>query len=128
MIDKYCATSYNRLEHLRVFIIVDVPGGSAGKESTCNAGGLGLSPWSGRSPGEGIGYPLQYSWASPVIQMGKNPPIMWEIWIQISGLGKSSGGERDNPHQYDDLENPMDKEPGRIKSMGLQRVRHDSVT
>ena len=61
MIDKYCATSYNGLEHLRVFITVGVPGGSAGKESTCNAGGLGLSPWSGRSPGEGIGYPLQYS-------------------------------------------------------------------
>ena len=61
-------------------------------------------------------------------QLVKNPPIMWEIWIQISGLGKSSGGEHDNPRQYDDVENPMDKEPGRIKSMGLQRVRHDSVT
>ena len=37
------------------------PGSSAGKESTCNAGDPGLIPGSGKSPGEGIGYPLQYS-------------------------------------------------------------------
>ena len=42
------------------------PGRSAGKESACNAGDPGLIPESGRSPGEGIGYPLQYSWASLV--------------------------------------------------------------
>ena len=39
-------------------------GSSAGKESACNAGDSSLIPGSGRSPGEGIGYPLQYSWAS----------------------------------------------------------------
>ena len=37
------------------------PGSSAGKESTCNAGDPGLIPGSGSSPGEGIGYPLQYA-------------------------------------------------------------------
>ena len=37
------------------------PGGSAGKESACNAGDLGSNPGLGRSPGEGKGYPLQYS-------------------------------------------------------------------
>ena len=37
------------------------PGGSAGKESTDNVGDLGLIPGLGRSPGEGKGYPLQYS-------------------------------------------------------------------
>ena len=37
------------------------PGGSAGKESACNAGGLGSIPGLGRSPGGGKGYPLQYS-------------------------------------------------------------------
>ena len=37
------------------------PCGSAGKESTCNLGDLGLNPGLGRSPGEGKGYPLQYS-------------------------------------------------------------------
>ena len=34
----------------------------------------------GRSAGEGIGYPLQYSWASLVAQLVKNPPAMWETW------------------------------------------------
>ena len=38
-----------------------LPGGSDGKESTCNSGVLGLIPGLGRSPGEGNGYPLQYS-------------------------------------------------------------------
>ena len=52
---------------------------SAGKESTCNAGDLGSIPGSGRSPGERIGYPLQYSWASPVAQTVKNLPAMQEI-------------------------------------------------
>ena len=38
--------------------------------------------WSGRSPEEGIGYPLQYSWASPVAQLVKNMPAMWETWVR----------------------------------------------
>ena len=41
---------------------MDFPGGSESKESTCNAGDPGLVPGSGRSPGEGNGYPLQFSW------------------------------------------------------------------
>jgi len=52
------------------------PGRSAGKESTCNAGDPGSIPGLGRSPGEVIGYPLQYSWASLVTQMVKNPPAV----------------------------------------------------
>ena len=35
----------------------------------------------GSSPGEGIGYPFQYSWASLVAQMVKNLPAMWETWV-----------------------------------------------
>ena len=58
-----------------------IPGGSAGEESACNVGDLGLIPGSGRSPGEAIGYPLQYSWASLVAQLVKNPPAMWETWV-----------------------------------------------
>ena len=54
------------------------PGSSTGKESTCNAGDPGLIPGSGRSPREGIGYPVQYSWASLVAQTVKNLPAMWE--------------------------------------------------
>ena len=61
------------------------PGSSAGKESTCNAGDPGWIPGSGRSPGEGIGYPLQYSWASLVAELVKNLPAMWEIWVRSLG-------------------------------------------
>ena len=57
------------------------PGSSAGKESTCNAGDPCAIPGSGRSAGEGIGYPLQYSWASLVAQLVKNLPAMQETWI-----------------------------------------------
>ena len=59
------------------------PRNSVGIESTCNAGDPGLIPWSGRSTEEGIGYPLQYSWASLVAQLVKNPPAMWETWVYI---------------------------------------------
>ena len=52
------------------------PDSSAGKEATCNAGDPGSIPGSGRSAGEGIGCPLQYSWASLVVQLIKNPPAM----------------------------------------------------
>ena len=51
------------------------------QESACNAGDPGLSPGPGRSTEEGIGYPLQYSWAFLVAQMVKNPPAMWETWV-----------------------------------------------
>ena len=51
------------------------------KESACNAGDPGLIPGSGSSPGEGIGYPFQYSWASLVAQLVKNLPAMWETWV-----------------------------------------------
>ena len=45
----------------------------------------GLIPGPGRSPGEGIGYPLQYSWDSLVAQLVKNPPAMQETWVQSLG-------------------------------------------
>ena len=61
------------------------PHSSVGKESTCSAGDPGSIPGSGRSPGEGIGYPLQYSWASLVTQMVKNPPAMRKTWVQSLG-------------------------------------------
>ena len=61
------------------------PGSSSGKESACNAGDPGLVAGSGRSPGEGNGYPLQYSWASLVAQMIKNLPAVWETWIRSLG-------------------------------------------
>ena len=63
------------------------PGSSAGKKSTCNAGDPGLTPELGRSPGEGIGYLLQCSWASLVAQLVKNPPAMQETWVHFLGGG-----------------------------------------
>ena len=62
-------------------IFLGFPGGSDGKESTCNAGDPGL----GRSAGEGIVYPLQYSWAFLVAQLVKNLPAMLETLVQFLG-------------------------------------------
>ena len=67
-------------------IILTSPGSSVGKEYACNAGDHGLIAGLGRSAGEGIDYPLQYSWASLVAQLVKNPP----------GLGRYPG-ERKRP-------------------------------
>ena len=61
--------------------LLGFPGSSAGKESTSNAGDPGLIPGSGISAGEGVGYSLQYSCASLVPQLVKNPPAMWETWV-----------------------------------------------
>ena len=61
------------------------PDSSVGKEFACNAGDPDLIPGLGRSPGEGIGYLLQYSWASLLAQLVKNPPAMWETWVQSLG-------------------------------------------
>ena len=55
------------------------------QESACNEGDPGLIPGSGRSPEKGTGYQLQYSWASTVAQMIKNPPAMWETWFRSLG-------------------------------------------
>ena len=91
---------------------------SAGKESTCNAGDLGSIPGLGRSPGEGIGYPLQYSWTTLTAQLVKNPPAVQDTWVQSLGW-----------------EDPLEKGkyssilawriPWTVWFMGSQRVRHD---
>ena len=61
------------------------PDSSVGKESACNTGDSGSIPGLGRSTGEEIGYPLQYSWASHVAQLVKNLPAVWETWVQSLG-------------------------------------------
>ena len=68
------------------------PGSSAGKESACNAGDPGSISGSEKCPGEGIGYPLQYSWASLVAQLVKNLPAMWET--SVLSLGWEDSLER----------------------------------
>ena len=66
-------------------IFMSFPDSSVSKQSTCNAGDPSLIPGSGRSAGEGIGYPLKYSWASLVAQLVKNPPAMQETWVLSLG-------------------------------------------
>ena len=66
-------------------MILRFPDSSVGKESACIAGNPDLIPGSGRSVGEGIGYPLQYSWASLVAQLVKNLPAMWETLVRSLG-------------------------------------------
>ena len=61
------------------------PGSSAGKESTCNAGDTSSIPGLGRCPGEGLGCPLQHSWASLAAQLVKSPPAVRETCIWSLG-------------------------------------------
>ena len=61
------------------------PDSSVGKESACKAGDPGLIPGLGRSRAEGIGYPLQYYWASLVAQLVKNLPAVWDTLVQSLG-------------------------------------------
>ena len=89
-----------------------------GKESACNAGDPGLIPGSGRSPGEGIGYPLQYSWASLVAQTLKNLPAMWETWVQsLSWKDPLEEGMAAHSSILA-MRIPWTEEPGWLQSMG----------
>ena len=88
---------------------------SVGKESACHAGDPSLIPGLGRSTGEGIGYPLQYSWASLVA-----PPIMRETWVQ--SLGWEDPLEKGKATHSSILAWRI---PGTIQSMGSQRVGHN---
>ena len=75
---------YPGVELLGDMVVLGFPGSSV-KAFTCNAGEPSSIPGSGRSPGEGLGYPLQYSWVSLVAQMIKNLPAMWETLVQSLG-------------------------------------------
>ena len=79
----HCPTMYTGFPH-----------SSVGKEYACNAGDRSSIPGLGRSSGEGLGYPLQYSWASLVAQLVKNPPAVGEIWVL--SLGWEDPWRRDN--------------------------------
>ena len=79
------------------------------KEYACNAGDLGWIPGLRRSPGEGIGYPLQYFLSFLGSSDGKESTCNVGDLGLIPGLGRSLGGEHGNPLQYSCLENPMDR-------------------
>ena len=76
---------------------------SVGKESACNAGDPSSIPGSGRSTGEGMGYPLQYSWVSLVAQLVKNLFANPGDLGSIPGLGRSPGEGSGYPLQYSGL-------------------------
>ena len=83
---------------------------------------LWLDSGSERSAGDGIGYPLQYFWASLVAQLVKNLPAMWETWVQ--SLGWEDPLEKGKAtHCSYGLENSMD-----CIIQGVARVGHDWVT
>ena len=85
------------------------PESSVDKESSCNTGNPSSVPRSGRSAGEGIGYPPQYSWACfPCGSAGKDSTCNEGDLGSIAGMGKSPGEGKDYPLQYSDLENSMD--------------------
>ena len=83
------------------------PDSSVGKESTCNAGDPDSIPGSRRSAGEGIGYPLQYSWSSLVAQLVKNLPAVWETGIQSLGWEDALEKGKATQLQYPGLKNSM---------------------
>ena len=131
---SYVFTSTFIFKQIHIYIYVytytylSFTGSSAGKESAYNAGDLGLIPGCGRSPGERIGYPPQYSWASLVMQMVKNLLATRETWVWSLG-------------QEDPLEEglathsrilawriPWTEGPGGLQSRGSQRVRLDWAT
>ena len=88
-----------------VYADLGFPDSSVGKESSCNSGDPGSIPGLGRSAGKGIGYPLQYSWASLA---GKESACNAGALGSIPGLGRSPGEGNDYPLQYSGLENSMD--------------------
>ena len=101
------------------------PHSSVGKDSTSNAGYPSSIPGSGRSSGEGIGYPLRYSWASLVAQLVKNLPAMQETWVQSLGLKDPLEKGMATHSSTLAWKIPWTEEPGRLQSMESHRVRHD---
>ena len=96
------------------------PESSVGKESSCNAGDPNSIPGLERSPGEGIGYPLQYSWASLVAQLVKNLPTIQETWAPP--LGCEDPLEKGKATHFSILARRIQ---WTVESMRLQRAGHN---
>ena len=99
------------------------PDSSVGKESACNAGDPSSIPGSGRYSGEGMDYPLQYSWVSLMAQGLNNLPTMWETWVWL--LGWEDPLEKGKATHFSILARRI---PWAVQSMGSQRVWHNWVT
>ena len=81
-----------------------------------------MIPGSGRSPGERIGYPLQYSWATLVAQMVKNLSAMWETWVRFLGWKDPLEEGMATHSSILAWRIPWTEEPGGLQPMGSQRV------
>ena len=103
----------------------DFPDSSVDKESTCNARDPGSIPGSERYPGEGIGFPLQNSWASLVAQTVKNLSAMRETWVRSLGWEDPLEEEMASHSSILAWRIPWTEEPGGLQSMGSQRVGQD---
>ena len=101
------------------------PDSSVGKEPACNAGDPGSIAGSGRSAGEGIGYPLQYSWTSSVAQMVKNLPAMQKTWVRSLGWEDPLEEGKATHSSILAWRIPWTEEPGGLQPIGLHRVGHD---
>ena len=115
-------TQLKRLSSSSSSSIQCFPGSSAGKESTCNAGDPSSIPGSGRSPGEGIGSPLQYSWASLVAWTVKHPTAMQETWVRSLSWEDPMEEGMATPLQYSCLENPMHRGTWRATVHGVAEL------
>ena len=104
-------------------VLQGFPYSSAGKESACNAGESSSIPGLGRSPGEGIGYPPQYLWTSPLAQMVKNPSAVEKTWVRSLGW-EDPLEEGMATHCILAWRIPWTEEPGGLQSMGSQKVGH----
>ena len=96
---------------------------SSVKESACNAEDPGSIPGLGRSTVEVIGYPLQYSWASLVAQLVKNPSAVQKTWVR--SLSWEDPLEKGKATHSDILAWRI---PWTLQSMESQRVGHDRAT
>ena len=116
------------MKKLRLKLEKGFPDSSVCKESTCNAGNPSSTSGSGSTPGEGIGYPLQYSQASLVAPIVKNLPAAWKTWIWSLGLEERLEEDMATHSSILAWRIPWTEEPSRLQSMGSQGVGHDWAT
>ena len=88
----------------------------------------GSIPVSGRSPGEGIGYPIQYSWASLMAQTVKNLSATWETWVQSLGWKDPLGKEMATHSGILAWRIPQTEELAGYSQTRCHKVRHDWAT
>ena len=107
--------------HLSFEIVYDVCEASLVDQLVKNPPAMQETPGLRSSPGEGLSYPLQYSWASLVAQMVKNPPTMQETWVQSLGWGDPLEERMATHSNILAWRIPWTEEPDRLQSMGQQR-------